>query len=670
MLNSRESLRSVGMLGASSMRFRTTSFWMAPILAFYGIIGCTSTATTGGSSDASNGDDACGDIVGTPGGPAARECVHEVPNGATVGFDDAGGSIIMLGDEVIATYPPCPCHASGGLGLGSTDGSPDGGGCRVVLASDYDQACTHDTDCVAVGEVPSCPAAACDGCPAYTVSTEALAQYTATFRAAAAAIAGADCGCPALNPYCLWIGAGVGVHLGQAAGSVVPGWAEVVDRLEREAGLSPPRGIPYTDRIERCLRALGRVNFQRHLRAAVFRPLAEATIKLAEAYTTRVPSLPTAVRQLAHLGALANPVVNFNVETTTSRLTVDPSGRSNIRCFGPSVPGATTLLRAKDPHAVVFRRSVYHPHGAIDESGICVMAASEYESMRGTLGLQLAVHNAFENKLMIVGMSLEDRYLREQLKSFRSQIGAIYWFVDSVQPDDEAWAWSNNVILVQQPWPTFWARVQAILPGPLEEAQLYQTWRIVMTEAYNECFGRPLTCRYIAVQLQTQEDQGKVVAADSFEELRWLARIRGEEGGHEMSREDSIGLPPKEAIEAVHAVDRGTFRLCLGPMSPSRLESVFTETTTSLRTAAGAVSFSTEMTAPLRKPIGSKTHSRATTADAAPRAPRQPRVRRRLAALTTRIRIPSACPPRCRSGRTDPRTAPTGTPSRATTIGS
>lgn len=62
------------------------------------------------SPEEPDGPDACGDIVNTPGGPAPRECVHEVPNGGAVVFDDAGGAVVVLGDEVIATYPSCPCR--------------------------------------------------------------------------------------------------------------------------------------------------------------------------------------------------------------------------------------------------------------------------------------------------------------------------------------------------------------------------------------------------------------------------------------------------------------------------------------------------------------------------------------------------------------------------------
>jgi len=53
--------------------------------------------------------DACSDFVITPGGPIARECVQEVPNGGFVSLDDAGNSNIIVDGKIIATYGPCPC---------------------------------------------------------------------------------------------------------------------------------------------------------------------------------------------------------------------------------------------------------------------------------------------------------------------------------------------------------------------------------------------------------------------------------------------------------------------------------------------------------------------------------------------------------------------------------
>lgn len=69
--------------------------------------------------------------------------------------------------------------------------------CAVVLASDYDQSCAVDSDCVAVGEVASCPAEACDSCTTAAVNKSAAATYTTAFqRALASAPTGPACGCP------------------------------------------------------------------------------------------------------------------------------------------------------------------------------------------------------------------------------------------------------------------------------------------------------------------------------------------------------------------------------------------------------------------------------------------------------------------------------------------
>jgi hypothetical protein len=68
-------------------------------LAFVGLVGSCSSGKGG----------VCDDVVFTPGGPAPRACVHEVPNGATVAVDDAGTATVTVDGGVVATYPPCPC---------------------------------------------------------------------------------------------------------------------------------------------------------------------------------------------------------------------------------------------------------------------------------------------------------------------------------------------------------------------------------------------------------------------------------------------------------------------------------------------------------------------------------------------------------------------------------
>jgi hypothetical protein len=93
---------------------------------------------------------------------------------------------------ICAMLASCPTiRDSGG------DAQLDAGACNPVLASDYDQSCDADTDCVGVGEVPQCPASACDGCLTQAVNKSAAAQYMAALsRAFASEPTGEACACP------------------------------------------------------------------------------------------------------------------------------------------------------------------------------------------------------------------------------------------------------------------------------------------------------------------------------------------------------------------------------------------------------------------------------------------------------------------------------------------
>ena len=69
--------------------------------------------------------------------------------------------------------------------------------CHVVLASDYDQSCVVDSDCVAVGQVNSCPANACSGCgPTAAINKSALASYQPALSSALASASDGTCACP------------------------------------------------------------------------------------------------------------------------------------------------------------------------------------------------------------------------------------------------------------------------------------------------------------------------------------------------------------------------------------------------------------------------------------------------------------------------------------------
>jgi hypothetical protein len=73
----------------------------------------------------------------------------------------------------------------------------DGSSCSPVLASDYDQSCTVDSDCVAVGEEPQCPASGCE-CPSAAVNKGVATQYQAALSRASTIrlpVSGCSCAC-------------------------------------------------------------------------------------------------------------------------------------------------------------------------------------------------------------------------------------------------------------------------------------------------------------------------------------------------------------------------------------------------------------------------------------------------------------------------------------------
>jgi hypothetical protein len=88
----------------------------------------------------SSKSDTCSDVVLTPGGPVAKACVHEVPNGATVTTDDAGTSTVTVDGSVVATYPPCPCTGvhtcTDRSGATHAFGQPWTDGCQVCSCGD------------------------------------------------------------------------------------------------------------------------------------------------------------------------------------------------------------------------------------------------------------------------------------------------------------------------------------------------------------------------------------------------------------------------------------------------------------------------------------------------------------------------------------------------------
>jgi hypothetical protein len=130
---------------------------------------------------------------------AVREGGAPRSSAADAGVMDDSGSALDASVTVDATGV---AEASCGDAAARGDaGATDSASCAVVLASQYDQSCAVDSDCVPVGEVGSCPASACDGCWGAAVNRCAASQYVTAFaRAIASSPPGSSCNCPAEGP--------------------------------------------------------------------------------------------------------------------------------------------------------------------------------------------------------------------------------------------------------------------------------------------------------------------------------------------------------------------------------------------------------------------------------------------------------------------------------------
>jgi len=128
------------------------------------------------------------ELTGTPGSTPGE-------TGTDGGPLVPGAVVSATGDAAAALDAPATHDASSAA---PKDGSAADATSCLVLASDYDQTCTVDMDCVNVGEVLACPANECSFCRIETISTRAAAQYRAAFSRATAAIPtdAVACSCP------------------------------------------------------------------------------------------------------------------------------------------------------------------------------------------------------------------------------------------------------------------------------------------------------------------------------------------------------------------------------------------------------------------------------------------------------------------------------------------
>lgn len=336
--------------------------------------------------------------------------------------------------------------------------------------------------------------------------------------------------------YCLWVGAGVSKHLSRSEGQLaIPMWHELTEHLEGEAHLQPLEiEVSFPERIERVHRRLGVREFQAILRTKILNGLADSILcaTLKRLAGGKEP-IPQEARQIAKLGHLANPIVNFNIEPLTSLSLACAGGPCSIKSYVHPAPATLDAIWAsrldyRCSASGSFPRHVYHPHGVVNLGGICVMTATDYRSHQATLGFRLAVHSAFMSNLAIVGMSLDDEYLREQLTAFRQHIRHVFWFAGSEPTEgDIAWASCNGItVLTVDSWPAFWKELDSSIPDPEPLAEA-EGWRFICQQAcacldgeikQNSDFMESLTSGHLPAAVRADQERNAEIRGERLGE--------------------------------------------------------------------------------------------------------------------------------------------------------
>jgi hypothetical protein len=233
---------------------------------------------------------------------------------------------------------------------------------------------------------------------------------------------------------------------------------------------------------------LGENEFRSFLRQRYYTRLCEAILVEADLALEGGDYIPAHLRAIANLGQIANPIISFNIEPLSSVLIGRAAGPIRLMVQKPSGKPVQTWRESGETGGR-FQRLVYHPHGLATRES--VMTATQYRTNRQTLAFGLAIHAAFGNSLVIVGMSLDDAYLRRHIERFRASIDSIYWFNSGFSSKLLSWAAGLDINCVTSQWDAFW-REWDRLPTDLDRHQLATAWHMAVSEAVEEVEGGSL----------------------------------------------------------------------------------------------------------------------------------------------------------------------------------
>jgi hypothetical protein len=159
---------------------------------------------------------------------------------------------------------------------------------------------------------------------------------------------------------------------------------------------------------------------------------------------------------MAVIGLRAGALVSFNVEMVSAVPIATARGGNFVSRTYRRSPEAPPFLRhATDGGATC--PPVFFPHGLLDMHGDCVFTKSEYDAHRMSLAVGTAVNMCLGGSLLILGMSLDDAYLRDAILHHRRWIKDVFWVTNSGHHDE--WARVANVHRVPTDYATMWKKI-------------------------------------------------------------------------------------------------------------------------------------------------------------------------------------------------------------------
>lgn len=229
---------------------------------------------------------------------------------------------------------------------------------------------------------------------------------------------------------------------------------------------------------------MGETKFRQMVRAELHDRMYRQIVQMAlDEHRAGRAEVPSSVRALAHLGAIGNPIVSFNIETATAIALSMPNGSPLIKTYSKSAGHHLPYKIGTGTHRLA--RKVFLPHGCL-ELADCVLTEEEYITHKASMSFQLATHQAYASGLFIVGFSLGDEYLLKQIELFRRWIGTIYWIQPGADAKQGKLAEKYDLTLVSEgTWPDFWRNFENPLHTDLKpgDSALYETWNKLIADA-------------------------------------------------------------------------------------------------------------------------------------------------------------------------------------------